>query len=309
MGRPRLRARPGVARTTHPMLSTSLARRLLTPEAKRRLRVINRVRWIAKTRQVRAYGSRRRTRPAELLRYVLWDPEVGDFSYDLANRDEFAMGMAGALGVSPSDVQAWFAEAEAHPEIAVELRRRLRRRLDLHRRPEFGPRLGWYAAVRAIRPGLVVETGIKHGIGSLLLLVALEVNRSEGHPGELISIDDDPAAGSLVPAGRFGHWTKITGRSPDDLRPHLDGRAVDLLIHDTPPIAELEAAEYALALEHGAPGVWLMSGGNGDVFGALDRVARAAGSHRTLVRELADHPVCEGSAVGIARIPPQTRTP
>ena len=277
-------------------------RRLIPARAVRALRPLNRLRWLAKAGQARRYGASWGNDPVGVARYVLWDPEVGDFSYDLANREVFAAELAEMLEVPTGRVLKWFAEAESHPELSGRLIRRLRGRWDLHSRAEFGPRLGWYALVRAARPAIVVETGIKHGIGSLLLLVALELNAHEGHPGVLVSIDDDPAAGSLVPAGRFANWERVTGRSPQDLEPALAGREVHVLIQDTPAGAGVEAAEYALALAHGSGPLWLASGNGAFTPVLADLAANHDGSYR-LVPEQPRHPIYPGGGMAFARIP------
>jgi hypothetical protein len=59
--------------------------------------------------------------------------------------------------------------------------------------------VAWYAVVRALKPQLIVETGIKQGLGSLVLLAALERNAGEGGSGRLISFDIDPFSGWVVP--------------------------------------------------------------------------------------------------------------
>jgi hypothetical protein len=265
------------------------------------LRPLNRLRWFTKAAQVRRYGADWRADPFGVAAYVFWDPEVGDFSYDLRNREVFAAQLAEALGRSTADVLGWMAEAERHPVLDAELRRQLRGRWDLHRRPQFGPRLGWYAIVRATRPRLVVETGIRHGLGALVLLAALERNADEGHPGELVSIDSDPSSGSLVPPGRFANWTRIIGLSPDALKPAVAGRQVDVLIHDTPGAAGAEAGEYDLALRNAADEVWLVSGSNGIQTSVLGDLAHAHGTNLYVIDEEPDHPVYPGVGMALAR--------
>ena len=39
-----------------------------------------------------------------------------------------------------------------------------------------GRRIGWYAIVRAKKPSIVLETGVSHGVGALVLCAALERN-------------------------------------------------------------------------------------------------------------------------------------
>jgi hypothetical protein len=62
----------------------------------------------------------------------------------------------------------------------------------------FGRRLGWYVFVRALKPKLVVETGVRHGVGACVLAAALIRNLGEGYPGRYIGTDIDPSAGRLL---------------------------------------------------------------------------------------------------------------
>lgn len=73
-----------------------------------------------------------------------------------------------------------------------------------------------YVLVRAVRPAVVVETGVWRGLSSWTLLAALDANGS----GELVSIDFpplDPAqqveVGHLVPDELRGRWTLEIGPS------------------------------------------------------------------------------------------------
>lgn len=278
---------------------SSLVRRVATPATVERLRPLNRVRWLAKLHQTRKYGADWLERPAAVARYVLWDPEVGDFSYELANREQFAAGLATALGVTSSDVLACFDEIGTRPELSDDLVARLRSMPGLPSQPGFGPRIGWYAAVRLRRPRLVVETGIKHGFGALLMLSALRANAAEGHPGRLVSIDDNPAAGAVVPSELRAGWTRIQGRSPEALRPVLASELVEMLIHDTFPTREVELAEYELALERRGDRLLLCAGSHGGVTPHLEELAQRIGAPYRLIREVPDHPIYPGEGMSV----------
>jgi hypothetical protein len=49
-----------------------------------------------------------------------------------------------------------------------------------------------------LKPGLVVETGVDKGLGSVVLASALRRNRAEGFPGEYLGNDINPHAGFLL---------------------------------------------------------------------------------------------------------------
>jgi hypothetical protein len=137
--------------------------------------------------------------------FVLLDPEATNFTYELANQDELATWVAEVAAVPPAEVEPVFAEAEAD----AELRARVVRATAGHwwwskRSPPFGKRIAWYALARLRRPQLVIETGVHDGLGSLILLRALERNRADGADGELVSFDINPTAGWLV--GSHPQW-------------------------------------------------------------------------------------------------------
>lgn len=93
-----------------------------------------------------------------------------------------------------------------------------------------------YALARALRPEVVVETGVANGVTSSFLLQALELNGA----GELHSIDlpppgTDPAlVGRLVPAELRSRWTLHRGASKDFL-PDVVARLgpVGMFVHDS----------------------------------------------------------------------------
>jgi hypothetical protein len=94
-----------------------------------------------------------------------------------------------------------------------------------------------YALVRALRPKLVVETGVCYGVTSAHVLQALAVNDS----GYLHSIDlpplgkkGDDFVGWFVPNALRGRWMLHRGTSSRLLRPLLAQLGnIDLYIHDS----------------------------------------------------------------------------
>jgi hypothetical protein len=120
--------------------------RTITPApARRQARLV-----FAKRRIVGVYGGIRRS-PTESLRSLLFDHELDNFTYQIANPAELAQDR----------------------EVARAIGSRLARRTDRNRSMPFGRRLGWYAIARLRRPGLIVETGVHDGLGSTALLRAL----------------------------------------------------------------------------------------------------------------------------------------
>src|SRR5207247_2252213 len=53
----------------------------------------------------------------------------------------------------------------------------------------YSRRIGWYAFVRAMKPSIVVETGIDKGLGSCVIAAALIKNIEEGYSGYYYGTD------------------------------------------------------------------------------------------------------------------------
>ncbi len=109
-----------------------------------------------------------------------------------------------------------------------------------------------YLLVRALRPAIVVETGVLYGASSSHILQALKENGS----GNLYSIDLPPSQAGL-PQDYFvrddlRHWWTLTnGDSKLELQPLLDGLgSVDLFHHDSLHTYNHMIWEYGVALEH-----------------------------------------------------------
>ena len=233
-------------------------RALLPRDVRRRLGRLSRLRWMRKARIARSYGASLRRDPLTVLGFVVLDPEVDTFTYDLANEHELVNVTARALGMTPKRVAALFDEARGDPLLGPGLHKRVRWRFDFKRRVRFGRRYAWYAIAREVKPAVIVETGIKDGLGSVLLLRALQRNAAEGSPGRLISFDLYPDKGWLVPDALRERWRPIFASTGDALGPALDGLEVGMLVHDSDPASA--AFEYRTALSHAAPRLALVAG-------------------------------------------------
>jgi hypothetical protein len=220
-------------------------------------RYVRRGRWIAKAAAVRRVGA-----PVhEHLRYVLIDPEPANCTYELENEDELAPWVAGVAGVEQAVAAAALAEPRDDAELRARLRRATRGRWFWSKRePPFGRRVAWYALARLLAPQLVIETGVHDGLGSLLLLRALERNRGEGR---LVAFDINPAAGWIPgPHPRYelriepaveGLTTVLAGSPP-----------VGLFIHDSLHSYDNERTELELgATRLAADGVLLTDNAHG----------------------------------------------
>jgi predicted O-methyltransferase YrrM len=135
-----------------------------------------------------------------------------------------------------------------------------------------------------LKPKLIVETGIYLGLGSLVLLRALEHNRRDGQPGELMSFDTDPGAGRIVREQLRGGWRRYTGTTQELLLPALGERHVDMLFQDTPHTQANQRFEFTAAISHaGRQLVLVDSSGWAPTLGAMS--AESGGEyHRLRIR-------------------------
>lgn len=248
----------------------------------------NRARILRKLRLLKHYGGSLADPVGR--RYVLLDPELDNFTYDLDNEQELAHVVATALACPEEEVAGYLAEAHAD---AV-LRHLPRRPLSQKTTPQYARRLGWYAIARALKPDVVVETGVHSGLGSALLLRALDRNRS----GLLLSFDVDPQAGWLVPEDLRGRWRMIVGKTTDTLQGAIAGRAVGMVVHDSDHSYECEHFELTTALAHAAPEIAVVSD-NSHVTTALPDVLSEFGVEPHFFREQPRAHFYPGATLGV----------
>lgn len=210
---------------------------------------------LRKLRLLSAYPRAVAAHPQAALTYLLRGRELTNLTYDIENLDELAAFVANGLDHPVDEISEFIREPLEDEVFLDDLRALLRRRPDRNPDPRFGRRLGWYAIVRALKPFLVVETGVHDGLGSALLLQALERNGS----GRLLGFDVDPGSGWLVPERLRARYEFVAGDIRSTLAETLDGRAVEFFIHDSLHTYEHERFEFETALRHAVHGVVLAS--------------------------------------------------
>ena len=124
-----------------------------------------------------------------------------------------------------------------------------------------------YVAVRAVKPGMIVETGVASGLSSAHILRALAANGT----GTLHSIDlPNVQQGSVLPKGRTSGWIvpdSLRGRwklhlgDTRELLPDLLGTLgrIDIFLHDSDHSYEAMSFEFEQAFPRLEYGGLLMS--------------------------------------------------
>jgi hypothetical protein len=274
-------------------------KRGLPPAWLRRVRRLSRLRWISKARLLRTHGVRVRDHPLLAVKFVLLDPELESFTYELANREELLDFVADALGQDRAAIRRYADEADEDPELRCTRSWRWSRK----RRLPLANRLAWYLAARVIKPEVVVETGIHDGLGSLVLLRALERNAQEGFEGRLVSFDIFEDTGSLVDDRLRGRWQRVHAMTTTHLEPALTGLQVGMSVHDATADPMLQTDEFEAVLAHRA-GQLVIVNAYGAKQGALEHVSRKnGGQHQQLVTRAKNH-IHPGDVVALATFPP-----
>lgn len=173
--------------------------------------------------------------------------EHTNFTYDLEplNLRQLAAFTAEVAGITFETALGYMNELEQDQELRQHIAQMVRcsdegRYADTEVR--YGRRLGWYAVARAIKPRVVVETGVDKGLGACVLSAALERNTREGYPGSYFGTDINPAKGYLL-SGKYARFGRVLfGDSIETLRA-LD-QTIDLFINDSDHSADYERREY-----------------------------------------------------------------
>jgi len=227
--------------------------------------------------------------------------ETENFTYDITESSKLYMAemLAIAFDRPAAEMQGYIEEADHDAALHETVRgaARQNRHLNIDETAHFGRRLGWYAAVRALKPKVLVETGVDKGLGAVLLCAALLRNRAEGHPGRYYGTDINPAAGVLLTPPYSGAGQILFGDSLESLAA-LD-ETIDLFINDSDHSADYEAREYELVTAKLSPRAVIL-GDNVHVTTALADYSRRHGRHFFVYREEPKQHWYRGAAIGIS---------
>ena len=171
--------------------------------------------------------------------------ETDNFYYELSpsNLLELSSLISIISGVQPQVIDNYIQELIGDDELREHLSQSWARDPKMRdARIAFGRRIGWYSLVRALKPKLVIETGVHHGIGACVLASALTRNRLEGSPGRYLGTDIDPQAGVLF-TGKFAAEGSIEYGDSIATLAAIDS-PIDFFINDSDHSADYEAREY-----------------------------------------------------------------
>ncbi len=243
-----------------------------------------------------------RPRLGRLVRKTFSVGEITNFTYDLTgtNLNYLAHMLSLVTGRSHREIAGFIAEARADKALKAHVAAAMHARgavFDTNLDCMFGRRLGWYALVRALRPRVVIETGVERGHGAVMLCAALLRNAQDGHPGRYFGTDIAPGAGWLL-SGPYAQTGKILyGDSLESLA-SLDEK-IDLFINDSDHSAEYEAREYEAIEAKLSPGAIIL-GDNAHVTDKLALFSEKTGREFLFFREEPLEHWYAGAGIGIS---------
>ena len=182
-----------------------------------------------------------------LWRWLFKSREHTNFTYDLTrlNRRYLARFLSMVCDKPPEKMEEYLLEVINDEQLRnhiIQMTKTSARCYLSDEEARYARRIGWYAIVRAIKPRVVVETGVDKGLGTVCLAAAIMRNSAEGHPGYVYGTDINPKAGYLLsmPYNRFGQL--LIGDSIESLKA-LDVN-VDLFISDSDHSVDYEMLEF-----------------------------------------------------------------
>ena len=258
-------------------------------------------------RKILRFGYRRRiarSHFSESLRLInewAWkETESTNLNYKLdpLNREYLGQMLATLFKISLDEIFLYFSEIEEDSKLRAHLDGvAIRTKLHSDMIPEYGRRIGWYAAVRILKPALVVETGVDEGLGACVLASAILKNRSEGHPGRYVGTEIRETAGRLF-SGPYAEAGEILwGDSLASLR-NLSGE-IDLFVNDSDHSESYEYEEYQAISNKLASGAVIL-GDNCHGSGSLSRYSKETERNFVFFAEKPASHWFPGSGIGIS---------
>ena len=255
------------------------------------------------------------TRPLQdLITWLGASNETTNLTYDLtqANSLHLAWTISLVTATPLSVIKGFLAELDQDATLKTHIEGKTvtsGRRLTSDTEARYGRRAGWYALVRALKPKVVVETGVDKGLGTCVLAAALLRNRAEGYEGRLYSTDIDPTAGFLFASPYDQVGQIIYGDSITTLKGMTE--PIDIFIADSAHTAEYERGEYGTVHPVLAPQAVIVSD-NAHVTQELAHFAEGTGRQFLYFREEPRAHFYPGAGMGIAympRVAPTVNTP
>jgi hypothetical protein len=233
--------------------------------------------------------------------------EVADFSYDVTDLSSkyLASFLHVVTGVEFHTIEGYLDELATDDVLRHHIKQRTMASRERHSSDSTaapGRRALFYALVRATKPRVVVEAGVSKGHGTSVLAAALMRNEAEGRGGRVYGVEMDAEKGFLF----GGAYSTVGELVFTDIRAFLreTSLTVDLYIHDTANLDELEREEYSLVTAKLAPGAAVCSVWASEAF--LDFARQTGRMCLVFPDEPKDH-WYPGAKIAVAFVPERER--
>lgn len=178
--------------------------------------------------------------------WIFSDAEFSNYYYALSQRNlnELRSLISVLTNTSKVEILSYFNEIIHDESLAKKIRTGLRKSETSSMQSLIGRRIGWYTIIRVLKPRLVVETGVHHGVGSLVISAALRRNLDEGFKGEYLGTEINSNHGRLFWDNFPEMGTIQYGDSVETLN-SLE-REIDIFINDSDHSSSYESQEYEI---------------------------------------------------------------
>ena len=232
-----------------------------------------------------------------------WAPkhtEESNFYYDITdrNKDYLAHTIAVVTSKNWAEVRSFIRELDEDQALRRHIVAALRE-IEPHAEIDvaYGRRCGWYAIARALKPAVLIETGVDLGVGSCILAAALLRNAKEGFPGCYFGTDNRPDAGQLFSGHYAAQGSILYGDSLDTLKAFTE--PIDLFINDSDHSPEYEAREYDTIAAKLSPKA-IMLGDNSHSTDCLSRFSTEQNRRFLFFKEEPKNHWYPGAGIGIS---------
>lgn len=211
------------------------------------LRFLKRIWFLNFVRRIYTASKYYNKKYIQIIKWGFKSNEDTNYTYNLTedNKNYLAQTISVVTGVSFSTIKSYFDEILNDNELILHIQDSIKKsefRKFADKEIRYGRRIGWYAFIRALKPKIVVETGVDKGLGSVIICSALIKNKLEGCEGYYYGTDINPEAGYLF-TNKYSNFGEILyGDSIESLKKL--NKSIDIFINDSDHSAEYEYQEY-----------------------------------------------------------------
>jgi hypothetical protein len=229
--------------------------------------------------------------------------EDSNFYYKISqsNREYLGLLIAHITSKNYKQIIAYFEEVESDKDLQFHFSKHLENDPNF---PDieinYARRIGWYAFARALKPKLIIETGVDLGVGSCILCSALLRNKSEGFDGRYIGTEIRLEAGELL-NGQYRSVGEIQyGDSIESLKKL--NTPIDIFINDSDHSDDYEFLEYEAIKSNISPRT-LILGDNSHVTNKLAQFSLENDRDFIFFAEKPENHWYPGAGIGISFTP------